>query len=79
MLSTDKIAQSCNGYAGPAEVSELPFAVKRNSVPIDMIVNVSFIGMGADKESVFPFQKAGGEVIADLICFLRCDFPGLKD
>ena len=60
------------------EISELPFAIKRNGVPIDVIVNVGFISMGANKESVFSFEKARSEVIADLICFLRRYFAGLK-
>ena len=78
MLSTDKITQSCNGSGGSVEVSELPFAVKCNGVPIDVIVNMGFIGMSANKESVFSFEKAGGEIISDLICFLRCYFPRLE-
>ena len=60
------------------EISELPLTIKCNSVPIDVIVNVGFISMGAKKESVFSFEKARGEVIADLICFLRRYFAGLK-
>jgi len=39
----------------------------------DMIVDMSFVGMSADKESVFSFEKAGGKIIADLVCFLRRD------
>ena len=74
MFRTDKVTQPCHGSVRSAEVSELLCAIKRDGVPIDMIVDVGFVGMSADKESVFSFEKAGGEIIADLVCFLRRDF-----
>ena len=49
-----------------AEVSELLFAIKRDGVPVNVIVNMGFVGMSADKESVFSFEKAGGEIILPL-------------
>ena len=61
-----------------AEISELSFAIKGDGVPIDMIVNMSFIGMSANKESVFSFEKARSEIIADLVCFLRRNFSGFE-
>lgn len=78
MLCTDKVAQPGNGSAGSAEIPELPFAIERDSVPIDMIVNMGLISMSTNKESVFPFEKAGGKIIADLVCFLRRNLSRLK-
>lgn len=78
MLGTDKVAEPGNSSARSAEIPELPFAVERDGVPIDMIVDMGFVGMGANKKGVFAFQKTGGEVIADLICFLRRYFSRLK-
>ena len=62
----------------PAEISEFLFAIKRDCVPIDVIVYMGFIGMSANKESVFSFEKARSKIIADLICFLRCNFTGFE-
>ena len=32
--------------------------------------------MSGNDKSVFAFQKAGGQFVANLICFLCCDFAG---
>ena len=34
------------------------------------------VGMSGNDKSVFAFQKAGGLFVANLICFLCCDFAG---
>ena len=78
MLGTYKVAQPCNRFAGPAKVSEFPCAVKRGRVPYNVIVNMGFVYVRANDKSVFSFEKAGGEIIADLICFFRRNFTGLK-
>lgn len=39
---------------------------------------MGFVYVRANDKSVFPFEKAGGEIIADLICFFRRNFTGLK-
>lgn len=57
MLGTDKVAEPGNSSARSAEIPELPFAVERDGVPIDMIVDMGFVGMGANKKGVFAFQK----------------------
>ena len=43
-----------------------------------MIVNMGFVDMSANDESVFSFEKTRSEVIANLICFLRCYFAGFE-
>ena len=62
----------------PAEISEFLFAIKSNGVPINVIMDMGFIRMSANIESVFSFEKARGEVISDLVCFFRCHFSRLK-
>lgn len=62
----------------PAEISEFLFAVQRDGVPINMIMDMRFICVRTNKESVFAFEKARGEIITDLVCLLRCHFPRLE-
>ena len=39
-----------------------------------MIMNVRFINVRTNNKSVFSFEKARSKIIANLICFFRCDF-----
>ena len=55
----------------PAEISEFLFAIKSNGVPINVIMDMGFVRVSANIESVFAFQKSRGEVVSDLICFFR--------
>lgn len=57
MLGTDKVAQPCNSSARSAEIPKLPFAVERDGVPINMIVDMGFVGMSANKKACLPFRK----------------------
>ena len=43
-----------------------------------MIMNVVFVNVGADDESVAPVRKAFGKLTADPVCFLRRDLAGDK-
>ena len=43
-----------------------------------MVMNVSLVCMSAYDEGVFAFEKAGCEIITDLICFFRRDFAGFE-
>ena len=78
MLGADKVTQSCYGFTGISEISEFVFAVKRRSVPINVIMNMGFVRVSTNIKSVFTFQKSRGEVISDLIRFLRCHLSRLK-
>lgn len=78
MLSTDQIAEPCHSSCRAIEISELPFAIQRGGVPNDVIVNMGFVDMSANDESVFSFEKTRSEVIANLISFLRCNFAGFE-
>lgn len=39
---------------------------------------MGFVCMGANKESVFSFEKARSKIIADLVGFLRCNLAGFE-
>lgn len=43
-----------------------------------MIMNVFFICVRADEKGVLAFEESGRELIADAVCFLRCDLTGLE-
>jgi len=43
-----------------------------------MIVNVVFVNVGADDESMVPVCKTFGKLTADPVCFLRRDLAGDK-
>ena len=46
------IVQPADGAVAPDEVLELSRTVQRCGVPVDVVVNVLFVGVGADEESV---------------------------
>ena len=58
MLNADQVTQPSNSSAGATEISELPLAVECGRVPDDVIMNMLLIGVSADDESVFAFQKS---------------------
>ena len=78
MLRANQIAQPCYCFSRTKEVSEFSFAIKRGGIPNDMVMNVSLVCMSAYDEGVFAFEKAGCEIITDLICFFRRDFAGFE-
>ena len=78
MLGADKVTQPCYGFTGISEIAEFMLTVKRRSVPINVIMDMGFVRVRTNIESVFTFQKSRGEVISDLIRFLRCHFSRLK-
>ena len=53
VLGADQVGQPADGAVAADEVLELSRTVQRRGVPIDVVVNVLFVGVGADEESVF--------------------------
>ena len=43
-----------------------------------MIMNVVFVDVGTDNESMVPIRKASGKLTADSVCFLRRGLTGDK-
>jgi hypothetical protein len=52
MLKANDVTELCHGAAGAKKVPELVPAVNRRRIPDDVIVDVVFINVGADQESV---------------------------
>ena len=52
MLGADQVGQPADSAVAPDEVLELFRTVQRRGVPVDVVVNVLFVGVGADEESV---------------------------
>ena len=78
MFGADKVTQPCYGFTGISEIAEFVFAVKRRSVPINVIMDMGFVRVSTNIKSVFTFQKSRGKVISNLIRFLRCHLSRLK-
>ena len=76
------IRQLPQGKAGADEVAEFPGAVIGRGIVVNVIVNVAFVGMGADKKLILALCPAHRRFIADPVGLLRGDFPlrkGLAD
>jgi hypothetical protein len=54
---TDNVTELCHGSAGTEKIPELVPAVNRRGIPDDVIVDVVFIYVSADQESVLSLQK----------------------
>ena len=52
VLCADQIGQPADGAVAADEVLELPRTVQCRGVPVDVVVNVLFVGVGADEKSV---------------------------
>ena len=54
VLGTDQIGELSDSPIASDEIAELVGAVKGRGVPVDMIMNVRFVGMGTDdKRMIF--------------------------
>lgn len=78
MLGTYKVTESSDSFTGTKEISKFTLAVQRGRVPYNMIVNMSFVRMGANDEGVSSLEKASCKIISDLICFLWRNLSWLK-
>ena len=52
VLGADQVGQPADGAVAPDEILELPRTVQRRGVPVDVVVNVLFIGVGTDEKCV---------------------------
>ena len=78
ILDADGIVEPPHGAATAPKVSEFAGLAERGGVPNHMIVNVSFVDMGADNVGVIAFGEALGQLTAQTVRFLRCDLSGNK-
>ena len=70
------VRQPPEGKAGAKEIVEFPGAVKGRGVEIDVIVNMIFVGMGADQKLIFALRPAHRRFRAQLVCLLRRHLAG---
>ena len=76
------VRQPPQGEAGADEVSEFPGAVIGRGIVVNVVVNMAFVGMGADKKLILALCPPHRRFIADPVGLLRGDFPlgkGLAD
>ena len=78
VLNADGVVESPHGSAAAPKVSEFPGLAECGGVPNHMIVNVSFVDMGADDIGVIAFGEAVDQLAAQPARFLRCDLTGNK-
>ena len=78
MLHANRVTELSHRFGTAPKVAKLPSAVQGGGVPNDVIVVVSFVLMCADDKGVIAFEKACGKLIAQLVCFLRCDLARLE-
>ena len=52
--------------------------IQRDGVPVDVVVDVLFVGVRADEKGVLALEKTGRKLIADTVCLLRCDLAGFE-
>ena len=76
MLQTNQVAQPLHCQTGKEKIPEFSCAVQSGRVIDNVIVNVFPIGMRCNDKSVFAFQKPGGQLITDAVCFFSRNFTG---
>ena len=52
MLNADQITEPSNSQRAAPEISELAGAVQRGGIPIDVIMNVMLVRVGADNKGM---------------------------
>ena len=78
MFQANHIAESLHRQTRKEEVFEFPCGIQRGRIIDDMIVNMGFVDVGRNDESVFALCPSHRCFIADLIGFFRRDFSRLK-
>lgn len=78
VFKTQPVREPPEGKAGALKVSELPGAVKGSGIVIDVTVDILLIRVGRHKKGVAALRPAHSQFIADTVCLLRCDLPGIE-
>ena len=60
------------------EVPELPGAVQRGRIVINVIMDMCLVCVGCNEKGIFALCPAHRRFIADAVCLLWCDLPGLE-
>ena len=64
--------------AGADEIMVLPGAIIGRGIVIDMVVDMTLVNVGTDKELILALRPAHSSFIADLVGLLRGDFSRLE-
>ena len=75
MLDAHPVGEPPQGKGGADEVAKLPGAVIGSGIVIDVIMQMAFVNVGADKELILALRPAQGRFIADLVCLLGGELP----
>ena len=78
MLQADQVAEPRDGTPRTEKIPKLMLVVQRDGVPVDVIVNMLFVGVRADEKGVLAFEKTGCKLIADAVRFFRRDLAGFE-
>ena len=78
MFQANHIAESLNCQTRKEEILEFPCDIQRGRIIYDMVVNMRFVDVGRNDESVFALCPSHRCFIANLVRFIRSDFSRLK-
>ena len=78
VFQANHIAEPLHRKTGKEEVFEFPCSIQRGRIINDMVVNMGFVDVGRNDESVFSLCPSHRCFIADLVRFFRSDFSRLK-
>ena len=78
VFQANHITESLHRQAGKKEVFEFPCGIQRCGIINDMVVNMGFVDVGRNDESVFALCPSHRCFIPDLVHFFRSDFSRLK-
>ena len=78
IFKTNAVREPPQRTARADKVPELPGAVQRGRVVINVIVDVRLVYVGGNEKGILPLCPAHRRFIADAIGLLRRDLPGLE-
>ena len=78
IFKTNAVREPPHRTARADKVPELPGAVQRGRVVINVIMDVRLVRVGGNEKGVLALCPAHRRFIADAVGLLRRDLPGLK-
>jgi len=78
IFKTNAVREPPHSAARADKVPELPGAVQRGRVIINVIVDVRLVRVGGNEKGILALCPAHRRFIADAVGLLRRDLPGLE-
>ena len=78
IFKANAVREPSHRTARADEVPEFPGAVQRGRVIINVIVDVRLVRVGGNEKGVLALCPAHRRFIADAVCLLWRDLPGLE-